>query len=75
MCPEDGGVGTAGLCATCAHCRVITTRRSTFYMCQRSFTDARFPKYPRLPVLRCVGYERGTPSDGTNQPERSTDPG
>lgn len=32
-------------------------RGSTFYMCQRSVTDPAFSKYPRLPVLRCVGYE------------------
>ena len=32
-------------------------RGSTFYMCQLSATDPAFPKYPRLPVLRCVGYE------------------
>jgi len=32
-------------------------RGSTFYMCQLSVTDPAFPKYPRLPVLRCVGYE------------------
>jgi len=32
-------------------------RGSTFYMCQLSLTDPAFPKYPRLPVLRCAGYE------------------
>ncbi|HET9683265.1 MAG TPA: hypothetical protein VFP15_04130 [Gemmatimonadaceae bacterium] len=42
---------------------MIRTRRSIFYMCQRSFTDARFPKYPRLPVLECIGYTPGEPSD------------
>ena len=26
-------------------------------MCERSAFDERFPKYPRLPVLECVGYE------------------
>jgi len=26
-------------------------------MCERSKTDDRFAKYPRLPVLQCVGYE------------------
>ena len=53
----------AGLCATCMHCRVIHARRSDFYMCERSFTDERFPKYPRLPVVRCVGYTPAEPSD------------
>jgi len=27
-------------------------------MCLRHRTDERFPKYPRLPVERCLGYER-----------------
>jgi hypothetical protein len=26
-------------------------------MCERSKTDERYPKYPRLPVERCAGYE------------------
>lgn len=26
-------------------------------MCELSKTDASFPRYPRLPVLRCRGYE------------------
>jgi hypothetical protein len=29
-------------------------------MCERSKTDERFPKYPRLPVLECPGYEKRT---------------
>jgi hypothetical protein len=32
-------------------------RGSIFYFCKRSETDARFPKYPTLPVLSCAGYE------------------
>jgi hypothetical protein len=47
-----------GLCATCRHARVIPGARSTFYMCARSFDDARFRKYPPLPVIRCIGYQR-----------------
>jgi hypothetical protein len=27
-------------------------------MCERSKTDERYPKYPRLPVERCPGWER-----------------
>ena len=49
---------TVGLCRTCAHARTVASARgSTFYLCRLSETDARFPKYPRLPVLRCAGYE------------------
>jgi hypothetical protein len=32
-------------------------RGSVFLLCLLSRTDARYPKYPRLPVLRCEGYE------------------
>jgi hypothetical protein len=47
-----------GLCGTCRHSRIVETRRgSTFRLCERSATDARFPRYPSLPVLACVGYE------------------
>jgi len=46
-----------GLCANCRHSRrVESSRASVFWMCQISATDARFPKYPRLPVLACPGY-------------------
>jgi hypothetical protein len=27
-------------------------------MCERSKTDPRYPKYPRLPVKECAGWER-----------------
>ena len=46
-----------GLCATCVNVRIVETRRgSTFYMCELSKTDPRFPKYPPLPVVACAGY-------------------
>ncbi len=46
-----------GLCAQCRHADVVRSTRSTFYRCRLSFTDARFPKYPALPVLECAGFE------------------
>jgi hypothetical protein len=47
-----------GLCVACRHLRrVRTDKNSVFYQCQRAKTDARYPKYPRLPVLHCPGYE------------------
>ncbi len=51
---------TAGLCASCAHRRLVpNTRGSVFYLCERSREDPRsYPRYPRLPVLSCPGYER-----------------
>jgi hypothetical protein len=49
----------AGLCDTCVHQKLIRSGRgSEFSMCLRSKTDERFPKYPRIPVERCPGYER-----------------
>jgi hypothetical protein len=45
-----------GLCASCVHARVIGGARSAFWLCELSRTDPRFPRYPRLPVLRCDGY-------------------
>ena len=57
---------TIGLCAECQHLRLIKSDRgSTFYLCQRSLTDSTFPKYPRLPVVECRGFERlaGDPRD------------
>ena len=48
----------AGLCASCTHVKLITSSRgTTFYMCQLSLSDPRFPRYPRLPVITCEGYE------------------
>ena len=47
----------AGLCETCRNARIIAAQTgSTFYRCQLSATDMRYPKYPRIPVLRCGGY-------------------
>jgi hypothetical protein len=50
----------AGLCARCRHQQIVrNTRGSTFSLCRRSKTEPeRFPRYPRLPVLQCRGYER-----------------
>ena len=48
----------AGLCDSCAHQRLVrNTRGSVFSLCERSRTDPAFPRYPRLPVLECAGYE------------------
>jgi hypothetical protein len=48
----------AGLCDSCTAQQIVrTTRGSVFSLCRRSRTDPAFPKYPRLPVLSCRGYE------------------
>jgi hypothetical protein len=49
----------AGLCDSCRHQKIVKSGRgSEFSMCLRSKTDPRFPKYPRLPVRECAGYEK-----------------
>jgi hypothetical protein len=48
-----------GLCASCAHARLIESAKgSEFWLCERSKSDARFKKYPPLPVRACPGFER-----------------
>jgi hypothetical protein len=37
---------------------IRNTRGSSFSLCERSREDERYPRYPRLPVLRCPGHER-----------------
>jgi hypothetical protein len=47
-----------GLCASCTHAQTVASPKgSTFTLCRLSFTDPRFAKYPRLPVLVCSGYQ------------------
>lgn len=49
--------GRVGLCSLCANVRLVPGERSTFYLCELAFRDARFRKYPALPVLRCSGFK------------------
>ena len=35
-------------------------------MCERSKTEPEYPKYPRLPVLECRGYEERPPGGGVS---------
>lgn len=52
----------AGLCGACRHAReIVSGKGSRFVLCERSQTDAAFPRYPRLPVIACTGYEPGSP--------------
>jgi hypothetical protein len=49
-----------GLCVRCAHgLRTPNDRGSVFYRCGHAAVDARFPKYPITPVVRCPAF---TPS-------------
>ncbi|MFN8151297.1 MAG: hypothetical protein U0R24_09245 [Solirubrobacterales bacterium] len=54
-----------GLCDSCVHQRVVgNTRGSTFSLCGRAKIDSSFPKYPRMPVLECRGWERRAEGGG-----------
>jgi hypothetical protein len=54
----DPRLDSVGLCGTCRHGAVIVSDRgSRFYRCERSKTDPRFPRYPPLPVVSCIGYD------------------
>jgi hypothetical protein len=61
----------ASLCYSCIHQQLVrNTRGSVFSLCRRSRDEPeRFPRYPRLPVLKCPGYEResDSPADGGDQ--------
>jgi hypothetical protein len=62
----------AGLCERCKHQRIVkNTRGSRFSLCERSKTDPEFPRYPRLPVLECGGFEPIPDSRGSEPPEGS----
>jgi hypothetical protein len=53
-----GGLPDAGLCGGCRHARLNQTRRGPVYLrCQLASLDPAYPRYPRLPVLRCAGYQ------------------
>ena len=49
-----------GLCGGCRHAKLNETRRGTAYLrCTRAGWDDRLPRYPRLPVTECPGFEAG----------------
>jgi hypothetical protein len=55
---QRGGPPGAGLCDSCRHQQLVrNTRGSSFSLCLRSRTDPSYPRYPRIPVLSCPGYE------------------
>jgi hypothetical protein len=59
-----------GLCDSCRHQRVVrNTRGSVFSLCERSKTDPRYPKYPRVPVLECPGFEARGGARAAKEPE------
>ena len=64
----------AGLCMTCTHAKEMRNdRASVFLLCLLSKSDPRYPKYPRLPVLRCGGYQEQPCQKKTTASEPSSD--
>jgi len=58
-----------GLCGDCRHAhRIESDRGSVFVRCELALSDPRFAKYPRLPVLRCTGYEKKASTGGQKRP-------
>ncbi|TMQ27037.1 MAG: hypothetical protein E6K82_02815 [Candidatus Rokuibacteriota bacterium] len=69
MTGGDAMDAAAGLCAGCRHGRVIVSARgSTFWLCALGASDPRFPKYPRLPVVRCAGFTRRDDDEDDHRP-------
>lgn len=65
-----------GLCASCAHVRVITNRSgSRFHLCERSRSDPAYARYPRLPMLRCRGHVPRKATDGAASTKGDSAPG
>jgi len=53
----------AGLCNACIYQQLVPNRRgSVFSLCRRSKSDASFPRYPRIPVTECRGFEPSSDS-------------
>ena len=54
---------------------VLSRAGRCYYRCERSATEAGYPKYPRLPVLRCPGFEPDDPqaSDDARRAARGSD--
>ena len=60
-----GSQPVAGLCNRCRHQQLVpNSRGAVFSLCRRSRADPAFPRYPRLPVLSCPGFEPGSESAG-----------
>ena len=62
----DPGVG---LCNGCVHQQLVpNTRGSVFSLCRRWREDRAYPRYPRVPVLRCRGFEPPPPTAAPSKP-------
>ncbi len=68
MPPPDSG-DRVGLCLDCRHVRLVGSRTGqSYHRCGRSDDDGRYPRFPRLPVLRCDGHDPVEPARGGAEP-------
>jgi hypothetical protein len=52
---------STSLCESCRHLReIVSGKGSRFLLCLLSQSDARYPRYPPQPILRCGGFEHRT---------------
>ena len=65
---RDTGAMEFGLCDSCAYQQIVrNTRGSVFSLCLRSRDEPEFPRYPRVPVLECRGYEISPSADDEDE--------
>jgi hypothetical protein len=68
---------TTSLCESCENVREVRTARSRFVLCELSFADPDFRKYPPQPVVLCEGYRRKGethPEGAVGPPDRDSSP-
>lgn len=55
----DTSDSTIGLCARCSHAQPVPHPRQgePYVQCALSKDDQKYPRYPRLPVMSCDGFE------------------
>ncbi|MFO7568056.1 MAG: hypothetical protein R6X02_35770 [Enhygromyxa sp.] len=54
-----------GLCRRCVHARrIVSARGSEFWRCAVAEAIPSWPKYPRLPVLRCQHHALAESASG-----------
>jgi len=62
----------AGFCGGCRYAVSVGSRRgSRFLLCERSRLEPRYPKYPRLRVLRCAGFRPRSAEPTTGEARRA----
>jgi len=68
-------IAQPGLCATCVYTRRVPHPRGGpgYIFCGRSEFDPAYPKYPRLPVVRCAGYAPRTRDEPKSDSESSAE--